>query len=137
MSVDTNTIGVRERMRKTVLAVLVLTVLIGTAATFLGARRYFSRLEEQTAFTQMTLYLRTLNQTLGRHQHLPFVLANDPRFVGVLQSGATDPDIDERLLRLSQESDLEAIYLMDQNGVVLAASNSCLLYTSPSPRDRG
>lgn len=124
MSVDANTVETRERMRKTVLAVLVLTVLIGTMVTFLGAHRYFSRLEEQTAFSQMTLYLRSLNQTLGRHQHLPFVLANDPRFAGVLQQGQVDQDIDERLLVLSQESELEAIYLMDRNGDVLAASNS-------------
>jgi two-component system C4-dicarboxylate transport sensor histidine kinase DctB len=111
-------------MRKTVLAVLVLTVLIATTATFVGAYRYFNRLEAQTAFSQMTLYLRTLNQTLGRHQHLPFVLANDPRFASILQANRNNSDINTRLQRLSEEADLEAIYLMDQSGVVLAASNA-------------
>ncbi|MDA9208478.1 hypothetical protein N9O61_06315, partial [Octadecabacter sp.] len=100
MSLDANAIGTRERMRKTVLAALVLTVLIGTAATFLGANRYFSRLEEKTAFSQMTLYLRTLNQSLGRHQHLPFVLANDPRFANALQGGQSAENINDKMLRL-------------------------------------
>jgi len=112
------------QMRKSVLGVLLTTVVLATVITFFGAYRYFEQLETRTASNQMQLYLRALNETLRQHQHLPFVLARDPRYSDTLQPGAVDPDINNRLSDLSQEAKLEAIYLMDANGVVLAASNA-------------
>lgn len=112
------------RMRKSVLGVLLATVALATVATFIGAHWYFEKLETKAASNQMVLYLRMLNETLRQHQHLPFVLARDPRYSDTLRSRSVDPDINARLLRLSQEAKLEAIYLMDAKGVVLAASNA-------------
>lgn len=111
-------------MRRSVLRVLFLTVLLATITTFFAAQHYFQRLETETASGRMVLYLRALNETLRQHQHLPFILARDPRYSQALQPIAIDSDINNRLHILAQEAKLEAIYLMDADGRVLATSNA-------------
>ena len=113
-----------RRMRKRVLGVLLFTVLLATAATFFGAQHYFERLEGETAMNRMTFYQRALNETLRQHQHLPFVLASDPRYAQALQPNFVTPETNERLQRLASEAKLEAIYLMDATGRVVATSNA-------------
>ncbi len=113
-------------MRKSVLGALIATVAIATLATFLGAHRYFERLETTAASNRMELYLRSLNETLRQHQHMPFVLAGDPRYSSALDPGAVEPEINVRLSQLARQAKLEAIYVMDASGVVLAASNAGL-----------
>ncbi|MGB7269642.1 MAG: ATP-binding protein [Albidovulum sp.] len=113
-------------MRKSVMGALIATVAIATLATFLGAHRYFERLETVAASNRMELYLRSLNETLRQHQHMPFVLAGDPRYSSVLNPGAVEPETSVRLSQLAKQAKLEAIYLMDSSGVVLAASNAGL-----------
>lgn len=113
-------------MRKSVLSALIATVVIATLVTFLGAHRYFERLEAVAASTRMELYLRSLNETLRQHQHMPFVLAEDPRYSSALDPDAVDPQTNTRLSQLAQQAKLEAIYLMDASGMVLAASNAGL-----------
>lgn len=112
------------RMRKGVLGVLFVTAVLATAVTFFGAQHYFERLEGEAASNRMVLYLRALNETLRQHQHLPFVLAHDPRYARALQPNAVEHEINERLHRLAREAKLEAIYLMDADGRVLATSNA-------------
>lgn len=115
-----------ERMRRSVLSVLIVTVLLATLATFFGAQRYFQRLETQTVQNRMALYLRALNETLRQHQHLPFVLARDPRYSDALVGRGTQEITNQRLNTLAREAKLEAIYLMDATGDVVATSNAGL-----------
>ncbi|MEP5728075.1 MAG: ATP-binding protein [Sulfitobacter sp.] len=113
-----------RRMRKRVLSVLLFTILLATAATFFGGKHYFERSERETASNRMALYLRALNETLRQHQHLPFVLASDPRYAQALQPNFVRPETNDRLQRLADEAKLEAIYLMDETGRVVATSNA-------------
>jgi len=124
MSQDPNPDSAPARMRRSVFGVLIVTVLVATLATFFGAQRYFQQLEAQAASNRMALYLRALNETLRQHQHLPFVLARDPRYSEALNPIAVDPQKNARLRRLAEEAKLEAIYLMDASGLVLATSNA-------------
>lgn len=124
MAAQTHIKDVPERMRSSVVGILIATVVLMSAATFFAAKQYFLRLETDAASNQMALYLRALNETLNQHQHLPFVLARDPRYSDAFQPTSLDPDINERLSQLSHEAGLEAIYVMDQSGAVLAASNA-------------
>lgn len=116
--------GVPERMRRSIVGILIATVVLMSAATFFAAQQYFLRLETDTASKQMALYLRALNETLNQHQHLPFVLARDPRYSDGFEPVSVDPGVNMRLSQLSREAGLEAIYVMDSGGVVLAASNA-------------
>lgn len=120
---DTHFRRTPDRMRKGILGVLLVTVLLTTVATFFGAQRYFERLEMQAASNRLVLYLRSLNETLLQHQHLPYVLARDPRYSTDLAPNSVAPETSERLRVLAQEAKLEAIYLMDSKGFVVATSN--------------
>mgnify|MGYP000040963327 FL=1 len=114
------------RMRKSILSVLIVTVLLATIAIFIASNRYFTRQETQAASSQMAFYLRELNDVLGQHQHLPFVLARNPLYFDDLNPNDASARINGQLSQLAQEAGLEAIYAMDANGLVLAASNAGL-----------
>ncbi|PYG32534.1 sensor histidine kinase [Pelagimonas varians] len=129
MAAEANIDHIAGKMRKSILGVLLVTVLLATAATFFGAQRYFERLELQTASVRLVLYLRSLNEALLQHQHLPFILAQDPRYSDELDPSSVDPKTNGRLRSLAEQANLEAIYLMDSSGLVLAASNSDELHT--------
>lgn len=115
---------VPEKMRKGILITLLATVLLSVVLTFFGAQGYFERQTAERAHNRMVLYQRALNEALRQHQHLPFVLAQDQRFAAVLDDPALVPDVNEALRILAQEAKLEAIYLMDRSGLVLASSNA-------------
>ena len=112
------------RMRKGVLAVLFFTVVLSTVTAFFAAQHYFEGLESEAASNRVAQYQRTLNETLRQHQHLPLVLASDPRYAQALHPISVEPQINDRLRRLADEAELEAIYLMDATGRVRAASNA-------------
>jgi two-component system C4-dicarboxylate transport sensor histidine kinase DctB len=116
--------GTPPRMRKSILGVLIVTVLLATVAIFFASNRYFTGQVKHAASSQMAFYLRELDDVLGQHQHLPFVLARDPRYSYNLYPQEIAADTDAQLLRLAVEAGLEAIYVMDAQGVVLAASNA-------------
>ncbi len=123
---ETDIDSLNGHMRKSVLSALIAIVVVATLVTFFGAHRYFGQLETMAASNRMELYLRSLNETLRQHQHMPFVLAGDPRYSSALDPGAVEPETNVRLSQLAKQAKLEAIYLMDASGVVLAASNAGL-----------
>lgn len=114
------------RMRKSIVGVLIVTVLLATVSIYFASNRYFTRQETQAASSQMAFYLRELNDVLGQHQHLPFVLARNPRYFDDSNPNDVVAGINAQLSQLAEEAGLEAIYVMDVNGVVLAASNAGL-----------
>lgn len=71
------------------------------------------------------LYQSTLTSALERYQYLPAVLAQDPVFIDAL-SGAPPERANLRLESFASQAQVEAIYLMDRNGLTLAASNHAL-----------
>lgn len=115
---------VPEKMRKGILITLLATVLLSVVLTFFGAQGYFERQTAQRAHNRMVLYQRALNEALRQHQHLPFILAQDQRFAAALDDPNVVDEVNESLHILAQEAKLEAIYLMDTTGLVLAASNA-------------
>ena len=124
MQTETNIARAPGRMRKSILGVLFITLLLATVVTFFGAQHYFERLEGEKASNRMTLYQRALNETLRQHQHLPFVLANDPRYAQALGPATDQSEINNRLRLLADKAKLEAIYVMDTTGRVRATSNA-------------
>jgi len=116
--------GIPTRMRKSILSVLVVTVLLATVSIYFASNRYFTRQETQAATSQMAFYLRELNDALGKHQHLPFFLARNPRYFDNLNPDGVSDGVNAQLSQLADEAGLEAIYAMDVNGLVLAASNA-------------
>lgn len=89
------------------------------------ARRDAHREALQQAGTATALHAAVLRSELERHRSLPMVLAQDPDLQSLLT--APSPRAVDRLNRkfegLAHETRAAAIYVLDANGVALAASN--------------
>ncbi|MGB7431166.1 MAG: ATP-binding protein [Ahrensia sp.] len=108
--------------RRSVAIMLVSITALAIIAVFLVSLTYFKSLDREAADVRLTLYERSLNDTLERYEYFPFVLARDPLVIDALDGPPFDA-LNARLKQFAEKSDLEAIYLMDQSGVVLGASN--------------
>ncbi len=108
------------RIRWTLLF-LAICLLIGVVLYFLSSS-YFRNEEVQRAQNRASLYRSTLVGELERFQHLPYILAQDPFVI----NGAKGKDLaglNRRLASFANRANLDAIYLMDKNGLTIAASN--------------
>ncbi|GAB5460076.1 sensor histidine kinase [Hoeflea alexandrii] len=108
--------------RRSVAVILISMTALSIGLLFVVSLAYFKSLDREAAETRLLLYKRSLNDTLKRYQYFPFVLAQDPLTRETL-NGADDLRLNLRLERFAEESELEAIYLMDADGLVLASSN--------------
>jgi len=104
-------------------AIVFFTLAIGAAAAlFFVALSYFQNAEYQRAENRASLYRSTLVGALGRSEYLPFILSLDPYVI----AGAEGKDLaglNRRLKEFAARANLDAIYLMDQSGLTIAASN--------------
>lgn len=100
--------------------------LVCIAVLFVSAVSYFRGEEVEEANARLSLYSRSVNETLERFQHLPYVLARDALVVAVAGQDEKPDVLNIRLRQYADEASLEAIYLMDGQGQVLSASNFAL-----------
>lgn len=100
---------------------LCLTLIFGFLAQRLSFE-YFSQEEWTKAEGQLSLYRSTVVAELEQHSHLTHVLARDT-FVTDAVAGAGTGPLNARLQDFAVQAGLEAIYLMDANGITIAASN--------------
>ncbi len=112
------------KMRKSVIAILVITTVLLTTAIHFGAREYFRHQALQNSNSRVVLFQRGLNQTLEQHRHLPFILAQSAVFDLDLSQDTSTLLLNEKLRLFAEQANLEAIYLMDQSGIVIATSNA-------------
>ncbi|WP_306261059.1 ATP-binding protein [Pararhizobium sp. IMCC21322] len=108
--------------RKSIAIILIAMALGASALVFFVSQTYFRSLDQETAQSRLSLFERSLNETLSRFQHLPFVLARDATVREVL-GGKPNTRLNRRLSAFAREAELEAIYLMDLSGLVISASN--------------
>ncbi|MEM9433872.1 MAG: ATP-binding protein [Pseudomonadota bacterium] len=106
--------------------VLVLSLLL-TVAVATGLQRasfsYFKTQEIETAAARLSLYRSTLESELRHFAHLPFLLSLDP-VVSRTLAGAPTETLDHRLARFAQSAGLDAMYLMNSDGLTISASNA-------------
>lgn len=115
--------SVIPRIRPRIIVILVATVLLVTAVAYIGALRYFERQAGIEAENQLALYLRSLNEALKQHQHLPYILSQNAEIAAAVQGGTAE-SLNEVLRDYADAANLEAIYIMDLAGTVTAASNA-------------
>lgn len=118
-------IEIPDRIRPSIALVIALTIVVAVGATYLGAQRLFQAQAISVATSQHALYLRSLNEAIEQHQHLPFVLGENPLIAERMETGALAP-LNDMLERFARASGLEAIYVMTLDGTVVAASNHAL-----------
>ncbi|WP_162651491.1 ATP-binding protein [Lentilitoribacter sp. Alg239-R112] len=112
-----------SKTRRSVIVALMVITLISIAVLFVSAVSYFRGEEVSEANARLSLYTRSVNETLQRFQHLPYVLARDALVVSVAGQDKRPDILNIRLRQYADEASLEAIYLMDGQGLVLSASN--------------
>lgn len=107
-----------------VVHLIFLTTVVAIAAGLHWASfAYFKAQDIETAAARLTLYRSTLENELRHFAHLPFLLSLDPVVAGGLAGQSLDA-LDYRLARFSQSAGIDAIYLMDGNGLTISASNA-------------
>ena len=96
--------------------------LIALAVIYLYAKdRARSALIAETQATAL-LYEQALRAALDRRRHIPAVLATDVDVASVAIGGAIS-GLNRRLEELADATEAEAIYLLDRQGLTVAASN--------------
>ncbi len=100
-----------------------LLTLAGATLAFWISHAYFRADELERADARLSLYRSTLEAELMRFSHLTFILARDP-FVIETAKGANTGPLDERLAKFAERAGIDAIYLMDADGLTRSASNA-------------
>lgn len=113
-----------SRTKKQTYAILLsATLVLAAASVFWGSALYFKSQELAKAEARLTLYSSAVEAELENFAHLPFLLSLDPVVLETLTGG--DPEVlNKRLARIAQSAGVDAIYLMDQSGLTIAASNA-------------
>ena len=121
---DASELARPQRKRVTVILIVVTIAMI--VSLFFAATSYFRSEETTEAANRLSLYTRSLNDTLERFQYLPYVLSKDPLVVSGVSTGRDGVmpfELNKRLAEFANVSNLEAIYLMNLSGSVIASSN--------------
>ena len=103
--------------------VWLLLTLAGATSAFWISHAYFRTGELDRADARLSLYRSTLEAELMRFSHLTFILARDP-FVIETARGANTSLLDTRLAEFAERAGIDAIYLMDADGLTRSASNA-------------
>jgi len=103
---------------------LLILLFLGIAAgAYWASERYFRAGEVTRAEGRLSLYRSTVVAELNRFSHLTFVLSQDPFVIATASGGPTGP-LDARLADFAEQAGLDAIYLMDTDGLTISASNA-------------
>ncbi len=102
---------------------LILLILGIAAGAYWASARYFRAGEVTRAEGRLSLYRSTVVAELNRFSHLTFVLSQDPFVIETAGGGPTGP-LDARLAEFAAQAGLDAIYLMDADGLTISASNA-------------
>ncbi|MYG24701.1 MAG: sensor histidine kinase, partial [Boseongicola sp. SB0677_bin_26] len=95
----------------------------GAILAFWISHAYFRTGELDRADARLSLYRSTLEAELMRFSHLTFILARDPFVIETAKGASTGP-LDERLAKFAERAGIDAIYLMDADGLTRSASNA-------------
>ena len=104
---------------------LIALLFIGTTTPFASYNMSLSYFEQEglkTANNRAILYKNTLENTLSRFEHLPFILSHDPAITATLSVG-NNAFMNKRLESFANSARVEAIYLMNPDGLTIASSN--------------
>ena len=105
---------------------ILIGLLLVIAAVWSSAQwAYYDAVDTQvdTGQARVTLYIRSLRAALSRYAYLPFVLSRSNEVRDLLSGGGSVDGTNYYLESLNLEAGSEALYVMDDEGDTLAASN--------------
>lgn len=111
-------------MRRLTLILILLATLVAAFGLFRLSQSYFRSEELSRAEGRLSLYRSTLTAELERFSHLTHVLARDPFVIATAEGGGDTAALNRRLADFARRAGLDAIYLMQPDGLTVAASNA-------------
>lgn len=109
-------------MRLSPYIVVFLAAIAASIGLYLVSYQYFLSEELSKARGRLSLYQSSMSAELERFSHLTYVLARDP-FVVRTAEGDNTGILNQRLEDFAAQAGLDAIYLMDDDGITISASN--------------
>ena len=104
---------------------VLMMIVAGLALMWVGyraAESYYIDRSVEAAARQAAPHLASLISVLERYQTLPSILSKD-RAIVEAALGSPEGNLNERLARFAETTGADAVYLMDENGWTIAASN--------------
>ncbi len=115
--------GYREKLPGKVLLVLILfLVVLIFSISFLARISTLADLNS-TAGERLGLYEGTLNSALDKYRYLPYFLSRDETVIQMLSEGSGAGPVDKLLETANLKAGSAAIFIMDNEGRTLCASN--------------
>ncbi len=109
-------------MRFTTNIVVFVLAIAASIGLYLVSYQYFLSEELSKAQGRLSLYQSSVSGELERFSHLTYVLSQDPFVVGTALGDGTGT-LNRRLEDFATQAGLDAIYLMDEDGITISASN--------------
>lgn len=109
-------------MRRFSFLIPVIATIVIAIGVFNASYVYFLSEELAKAEGRLSLYQSSVTAELERFSHLTHVLAQDGAVIETAQGNKTG-NLNGRLADFAQKAGLDAIYLMDTEGMTIAASN--------------
>ncbi|WP_051213270.1 sensor histidine kinase [Maritalea myrionectae] len=114
----------RHQRRRFAVALIALFLLaVSFLVIYAAAFSTFKSSELERAQGRAEFYRTTLESALDRLEHLPFILGQDPAVVRGLQDPESRFALNRRLADFAARANAEALYVMDLDGLTIAASN--------------
>ncbi len=109
-------------MRSSSYIVVLVMAALASLGLYLVSYQYFLSEELSKVQGRLSLYQSSVTAELERFSHLTYVLAQDP-FVIATASGDGTGALNQRFEDFATQAGLDAIYLMDADGITISASN--------------
>ncbi|MES0827385.1 sensor histidine kinase [Ruegeria sp. SCP11] len=109
-------------MRSTSYIVIFVVATAASIGLYLVSYQYFLSQELSKAQGRLSLYQSSVNGELERFSHLTYVLSQDSFVIGTAEGESTGT-LNRRLEDFAAQAGLDAIYLMDEDGITISASN--------------
>ncbi|WP_282151888.1 sensor histidine kinase [Ruegeria atlantica] len=109
-------------MRSASYIVGILIAIAASIGLYLVSYQYFVSEELSKAQGRLSLYQSSVNSELERFSHLTYVLSQDSFVIETTEGDGTGV-LNRRLEDFAAQAGLDAIYLMDEDGITISASN--------------
>lgn len=108
------------------LALLAVCVVAAFVQAYSWTNSFFQKRAQASGQTTLALVAETVNQSVGRFQPIPGLIAGDPALRQMLRQDAATgfaPFINEKLRQVAISIGASEVYVMDQSGLTVASSN--------------
>ncbi len=109
-------------MRSASYIVGIVVAIAASIGLYLVSYQYFVSEELSKAQGRLSLYQSSVSSELERFSHLTYVLSQDSFVIGTAEGDGTGT-LNRRLEDFAEQAGLDAIYLMDEDGITISASN--------------